>query len=691
MRSSNSLAAHVLAAAAVFASACGEKAAPAASDAATQSEVAPTDVTAASDAKVASDGPVDAQVAADVAVSTLKRNPDDCDGLITASCAMPWPSNKYLKPDASRKTGYTLSFGKTSLPAEYVKNHHLTPDDYTLLDGYSIGTGLLMQWPNLDMVGLPNEASISLSLEATAKLVLLEVDAKGAAVRTIAWWAELDSAEENPKLKTLIVRPAMALLPATRYVVGVRNLKDTTGKAIAPSQAFANLVDGKTAGTADAPRQARFDDLLGILGKHGWDKKSLVVAWDFVTNSEDALHGRLLKMREDGYKAVGDLGPEIKIDSVKSFTEAEDKDIAVEMHGQFTVPNWLAPADSDNRMLVLGTDNLPIVQGKVSRPFQVRIPRSALTGEPHGLLQYGHGLNGSYGEVESGYLGVIANKYKYILFACYWTGMSEHDVGSIVASLQDLSVFRVMADKLHQGMIDQTLLQRAMRERFANMPEVKKLGIVVDKKAMFYSGNSQGGIYGGTVMALTKDIERGHLGVPGCNYATLLQRSSDFTEFFGLLSAFYPSSTDQQVLLMTIQLQWDAVDPITWYHHLEKDPLPGNSKHHVLIVPAKGDWQVSVLTNEVAARSGFGIEILKNYGRPVFGVNEHDYPYTGSGIVLFDMGNPWPAAGNMAPFDTLGDPHGKPRKLPSVHEQMVHFFKTGEIKDVCGGNGCTPD
>jgi hypothetical protein len=45
----------------------------------------------------------------------------------------------------------------------------------------------------------------------------------------------------------------------------------------------------------------------------------------------------------------------------------------------------------------------------------------------------------------------------------------------------------------------------------------------------------------------------------------------------------------------------------------------------------------------------------------------------------------------VPPNDALGDPHGLPRKLPWHQEQMVHFFRTGEIKDVCGGNGCTPD
>ncbi len=36
-------------------------------------------------------------------------------------------------------------------------------------------------------------------------------------------------------------------------------------------------------------------------------------------------------------------------------------------------------------------------------------------------------------------------------------------------------------------------------------------------------------------------------------------------------------------------------------------------------------------------------------------------------------------------------PHGKPRREEGNSRQMVHFFRTGEIIDVCGGLPCGPD
>jgi len=642
----------------------------------------------AADSTVSAGAPADG---ADAKAPKPARDPADCDGLIEAACAMPWPSNKYLLADPTRKTGFRLQIGPTALPAESVRGTFMSPVDTQFLDGYSVGSALLLAWPSLDSSKLPDENAIGLSLDPTAAIVILEVDGAGKVVQTVPWWAERDATEADPARRTLVVRPAIALKPATRYVVGVRGLTDMAGQPIAPSPAFVALRDGKTAGSADAPRQGRFDDLLAILAGAGWPKGSLVVAWDFVTNSGQALHGRLIKMRDEGYQIVGAQGPPLKITKVTELSEAVSKDIAWQVLGTFGVPSWLGDEGDPLRTLILGADGMPVVQRTVDRPFEVRIPRSAKGGAPHGLVQYGHGLNGSYAEVGAGYNGTIANAHKLIFYACYWTGMSEHDIGAILQFIQDLAAFRTLPDKLHQGIVEQILLQRAMRERFAELPEIKKLGIAVNKDEMFYSGISQGGIYGGTVMALSKDVARGHLGVPGSNYSLLLPRSVDFAPFFALLSAFYPDSRDQQLLLQAIQLQWDAVDPLTWLRHIAVEPLPGNPPHQVLIAPAKGDWQVAVVANEIAARSGFGLAVLAHYGKPVFGVSETPYPHKGSGIVLYDHGNPWPKPGNQPPADALGDPHGKPRKLPHHQAQMVHFFRTGEIKDVCGGDGCTPD
>lgn len=655
-------------------------------------------VDSAADADSGDAAPADAPPADGVAVDASgdvqpapPLPPMDCDDLMPSGCALPWPSNLYLVADAKRKTGYTLAFGAKSLPKDSA-DQQIRPDEYRQLDGFSVGTPLLMKWPDLDAAGLPSEASLANSLDAKANVALLELDAAGKVVRALPWFAELDLNEPVEAERTLIVRPAELLRPATRYVVGVRGLKTKDGKALTPSAAFAQLRDGATAGTANAGRQARFDQLLAALEAHGWPRGELLLAWDFVTNSHPALHGRMLSMREQLFAAMGDQSLGMKITEVKSFTEQQDKNIALEFHGTFEAPNFLVPRKEYYHRLNLGADGMPVPQGLVERPFEVRVPRSALGGSPHGLVQYGHGLNGSYREVEAGYNGDIANTHKLIFYSAYWTGMSEKDVPAILMAILDMSEFAVIPERLQQGFLEFLALQRAMKLRFATLPEVKQHGIVVNPAEMFYSGISQGGIFGGSIAALSKDITRFHLGVPGNNYSLLLQRSSDFTGFFGLVAGSYPKSVDQQLLLATIQLLWDQADPASWYRSISQEPLPGNPPHQVLLAPAKGDYQVAVLANEIAARSGLGMPLMAGYGKAVYGAPLQPFPHQGSGIVLYDHGNPWPAPGNLPPLkDALGDPHGKPRKLAHHQAQMVHFFRTGEIKDVCGGDGCTPD
>jgi hypothetical protein len=75
-----------------------------------------------------------------------------------------------------------------------------------------------------------------------------------------------------------------------------------------------------------------------------------------------------------------------------------------------------------------------------------------------------------------------------------------------------------------------------MRERFGDLKDVASRGITTDPTRLYYEGISQGGVSDATYMALTKDVERGHLGVPGQNYALLAHRSENFDQFFGALA-----------------------------------------------------------------------------------------------------------------------------------------------------------
>jgi hypothetical protein len=191
-------------------------------------------------------------------------------------------------------------------------------------------------------------------------------------------------------------------------------------------------------------------------------------------------------------------------------------------------------------------------------------------------------------------------------------------------------------------------------------------------------------------MALSQDVVRGHLGVPGQNYSLLLQRSVDFAPFYAVMLAAYSDPVDRAILMGALQVLWDSVDPSSYYRHLKAEPFANTPSHDVLLAPVKGDWQVAPLSNEITARSGLGVAVMAGYDveRKVWGVTEQAYPHKGSGLVNYSFGNPWTKPGNLPPHDELGDPHGWARQLDVHSEQMLHFFDTGEIKDVCASEPC---
>jgi hypothetical protein len=625
----------------------------------------------------------------------------DCDPIDPSACALPWPSNLYLRRDAARRTGYSLTFGPTSLPANGAGDP-MDPRPLRRFDGYGLGSPIMTSFPNLDLAAMATEEHQDRSMAADAAALLYEV--QGNTLQRIPYFVELDGQEPMVARKILFLRPLVILKENTRYVVAFRNLRTTAGAAIEPSAAFARLRAGTTAGDpALGPRQARFDEVFTLLQGAGVDRSSLTLAWDFQTASSESLHGRLLAMRDDALMRVGPSGPRLAVDNVTTFLPMRDgsgrpydEDIAIELSGTFEVPHYLHPRRLGSQPgweMNYDASGRPVANGTRQPRFWIRIPHSALRGEPHGLVMYGHGLLGSAEEVGAGYNGHIANTHNLIFFAANLTGMSEEDLSGVFATLRDASYFTSVGERLHQGMVEWVLLARAMREQIAGLAEVASRNIRINQSELYYSGISQGGIFGGTFVAVSPDVTRGHLGVPGNNYFTLLHRSRDFTGYFEGLRRNYPSTVDQAIGLAYVQLLWDGTDPVSYLRHIHQEPFPGNSPHEVLLAPAKGDFEVAVFTNEITARSGLGVALMQNYDsqRTPFGITQEPFPRRGSGVVLYDFGNPWPPPGNVPPPEVGTNPHGLPRSREWHQRQMVTFFRTGEIIDTCGGDGCRPD
>ncbi len=630
----------------------------------------------------------------------------DCDPLHEGYCTMPWPSNLYLEADDSRATGYTLDFGETSLPRSNRDSRHIEPDTYRQLDGYGLGTPVITLFPGVDLSNMPAEDSIGDSIESDAlDAFYFEVTDDG--LEPVPFWAELDIHAESEDEQVLYLRPAVILEEDTRYIVGFRNLSDTDGEPFETSDAFDQYRSGDAVYDEElAWRQERFDDIFERLESAGVDRDELTLAWDFHTGSSDGLHSDLLHVVEEGMEAAGEEGIQITLTDVTAHSEAEHPHIAYEIEGTFRVPHFLERSErtpAEAYLFYRDQDGQPAINDWREADFWLQIPHSAVDGTPHGLVKYGHGMLGSGSQVSGSFNQKIANENELIYYAADFVGFSHADVMQALQALPQPTYFEELADRMHQGVLEYVLLTQAMLEGLEDLPDDAMindddLSLSVDEDRVYYTGISQGGIYGVTALAVDPIIERGHLGVPGHNYAMLMERSTNFygsdggePGYIDAMALGYPDRVDQSMVLPIIQLLWDKIDPISYLRRLTHEPFDPDMPKYGLFATAKGDYQVAVITKEITARSNIDIPILENYdrerGQP-WGVETAEYTHSGSGIVNYDFGNPWPPAGNLPPDDELGDPHGLPRRLDEHNEQLMEFLDHGQIIDVCGGDEC---
>ncbi|MDQ3728100.1 MAG: hypothetical protein M3355_00775 [Actinomycetota bacterium] len=365
------------------------------------------------------------------------------------------------------------------------------------------------------------------------------------------------------------------------------------------------------------------------------------------------------------------------------------------------------------------TDTIPnrIPGNTTLANFICVIPRSAVSGgtvDPVKPSLYGHGLLGGAGEVNAGNIAVMANDHGFMFCATDWAGFATQDLPTIGLILQDLNNFPKLVDRSQQGFLNFMFLGRAIihSQGFSSSPAFKLDGqSLIDTERLYYDGNSQGGILGGSLVALEPDLERAVLGVPGMNYSTLLRRSVDFApyaegEFLdgtpnteaGLYDN-YPSELERPLILGLIQMLWDRGENNGYAHHMTSDPLANTPPHEVLMQVAFGDHQVTMWTADVLART-VGASTTPNVldpGRhpddqPLFGIPRiASFPFSGSALIYVDAGTPAPPITNTPPAgDEFGDdPHGVPRSDPEGQAQKAAFLSpNGTVVDTCDGAPC---
>jgi hypothetical protein len=643
-------------------------------------------------------------------------------------CMLPFPDDYYTVPDASSVTGRRVDFKTAGTPAN-VLGQHIEAGPYNSADGFSPGSVILAKVPGLETTadvaatGVPTINHLADYTEADSPVVVIDAQTG----KRWPIWAEIDSTASNPAKADLEIHPAVNFTPGHRYIVALRDLRNAAGEELeAPIgfQYYRDKVPSKQP-LVNAQR-GRFESIFSTLSHAGIGRGNLYLAWDFTVASTQNLTGRELSMRNAAFAQLGDhnladgipqgVSPSFQVTSVES---APNPGIARRVHGTFEVPCYLFPNCGPGGTMHLNANEEPTQNGTWTANFDCIVPEAATTG-PAGSARpslYGHGLFGSASEVASSPQRELSEAHDIVQCATDEIGMSESDQGVVVASLENVSNFPGITDRLQQGLLDELFLGRAMISStgFTTAPAFHQDGTLLtpsalNTKHLYYNGNSQGGIMGGALTAISPDFTRASLGVPAMNYSVLLPRSVDFDQFAQVLYGYYPDETARPLVLDMMQMLWDRGEPDGYASRMTSDPLPDTPSHQVLLDIAFGDHQVSDYQADVEART-----IGASAHRPVLYPGRWPntevlwnvptisrYPYTGSAAYYWDSGPVRPNPANPSttigteppPYENLPnrvgeDPHSLPRAA-AAEQQLVSDFFEGAIRssDNCGGGPC---
>jgi hypothetical protein len=634
-----------------------------------------------------------------------------CDVLDPTSCLLPFPDNFYTAPDRSMPTGRRVDFPPAAMPTN-AAGQPIDPSAWDGNDGFSPGTPILVHVPGLDpgRSGIAPITDIGASLESTAPIVLLDA-------RTGERWpyfAELDANDPNPAEQALIIHPARNLAEGDTYVVVLRNLRDAAGNPIPPGAAFAALLHGGPAPLAVEQRRPQIMHDLALLNRYHISRKGLYLVWDFTVASAENITGRMLAMRDQAFQELGAAAPSFAVSQITNFTATQNPLISREVVGTFDTPSFLdQPGGPPGSRLNLGPDGLPLqIPGNVQvEQFVCVIPRSADPDptsasspvHPSHPSLYGHGLLGTPFEVTSVDVETMADHYDFTFCSTPEIGLAAQDEAFAIQVFENFSLFPSIPDRLQQGLLDELFLGRLMThpDGFVASPAFQAADgrpLIDIHDTLAYDSNSQGGILGGALMAIAPDIPRGVLGVPGMDYAILINRSVDAIPFLRIMDVSYPDKLTQQIIFGLIQMLWDRGEADGYAENMTTHPLPGTPPHQVLLQVAFGDHQVANVATDIEARTigafihqpalrpGRSPDLVPYWGIPAI----PSYPFRGSAMFVWDSGTPPAPLTNTPPVGPQygQDPHEMPRNQPAAQLQKAVFLETGEVIDVCGGQPC---
>jgi len=653
--------------------------------------------------------------------------PAGCEELNGVECLLPYPSSRFLEP-AATPTGYRLNLPAAGMPAQLGPGSvpvKIFPEPYKQLDGFSPTVQVMMNFPGGVDLALSNASRLlterrgpdARSLDPDSPTVLIDAETG----EHILHWLENDGRAKDPTRVTTFLRPGKSLTPGRRYIVAVRNLKHADGTPVEPEPAFKALRDGHPITIPSlAARKPAFEDMFAKLAQARVPRRELILAFDWITQSDYGLTHQMLAMRDQAFAWIDSLPPGEIPFTVEQVIPKDDCSAGpgffAEVRGTFKVPLFLTgdPITQSNTLTVLKLDanQDPVWDGTTftSPPFTFAIPCTAVAAQgatPARGVVIGHGLFGTgRGFLEDLLKANAFSDVSYAAGATDWSGLASGDINPLSQSfvvnqvLLNFNNFGALPDRLRQGQLNTLVLARMMRKGVFNRHPVFQApngqGVIANE-SLNYFGGSLGGIMGTMFAALSPDTSNLNVDVPGINFSCLLQRATPFIEFQDLLTL--TGLTDPMLVALGLQIThelWVRGEPAGYVTHITSNPLPGTNVKNILVSQAFLDQQVSNQCTEIEARS-LGVPMLVGSHRS--GVPQiPDLPgplasaYVEYDTGSFDLNNPAhtpfiPPLANLQATPNACDPHPLQGFIPASLQQLKTFFADAGVVNYCTGPG----
>jgi hypothetical protein len=521
---------------------------------------------------------------------------------------MPWPTMIYAKEDATSATGYRLDIPEAAMPVN-VDGVVVDPTPFNRRDGFTTLGPILAAFPTgVSPNGLPSFKNPDESLAADSPIVLLNMDTG----ERSPFFAEIDQNVMLETARNLMIRPLSRLAPSSRYAVGIRRgVKALDGSDLPVPAAFAAIRDG---GSFTHPKFASLKvgvlEAIDALAAAGVPADDLVLAWDFVTVSDEYIRSDLTTMREAALPAIGTNGANLTFTAeVRPNTPTSFKRYV----GTYKSPDFLTNGEVDSSVMRRDANGVPVMQGYGDRRFAAIIPDCVQTQPlPRPTVIFGHGLFGSAEEyLDDDFVADLAQDHCFVIIAGDFIGLTSRQIQLAPLAVNDINKGPQITEKLEQSIIDFIALEHAARGPMAQAPEFQFNGAsVIDTTQIHYVGGSLGGNMGNTFMAYDPNITKGVLAVPGGNWWLMIERSTAWALLVGAAQGAYDDPEEYQLALsMSFGMGFEPFDSLTTAKNVIQEPLFGQPAKKILMWYSVGDCLVTNIASELVARE-MGLQML---------------------------------------------------------------------------------